>query len=87
MKKPLIPIAREEVYPLPRHQTVLHLAFLKSFVEGIDVGESEVTVRYTLPVGAERADTATVGVLPIVHDGPPYSTKGKTFSKTFALAF
>lgn len=30
MKKPLVPAADEEIYPLPRHQSVLDCAFLKS---------------------------------------------------------
>ena len=43
---------------------------LRSFVEGIEVGEGEVTVRYRMPfrdgiVGDE------VGVLPIIQNGSP----------------
>ena len=48
-------------------------AFLKSFVEGIEVESSEVTVHYSIPVSPDNQDPTSeaVGVLPFVHDGPP----------------
>ena len=46
-------------------------AFLKSFVQGIEVGESEVTVEYTIPVEPDTSPRQTVGVLPFVQNGPP----------------
>jgi len=44
-------------------------AFLRSFVERIEVDDSYAKVIYTLP--PDDPPTETVGVLPIVHDGPP----------------
>ena len=48
-------------------------AFLKSFVERIEVEPSQVTVSYTMPVWPDKSpsDSEAVGVLPFVHDGPP----------------
>ena len=49
-------------------------AFLKSFVEGIEVESSQVTVHYTIPVWPDNQAPASeaVGVLPFVHHGPPF---------------
>ena len=55
-------------------------------MEGIEVGESEVTVSYTLPVFPEGHVGEVEGVLPIIQNGSPIWTKGKTFEKRFALA-
>ena len=46
-------------------------AFLKSFVDRIEVGASEVKVVYTIPVLPESPPTETVGVLPIIQNGSP----------------
>jgi DNA invertase Pin-like site-specific DNA recombinase len=46
-------------------------AFLKSFVERIEVDDSEMKVIYAIPVPPDNPPTETVGVLPIVHNGPP----------------
>jgi hypothetical protein len=61
--------------------------FLKSFVDRIEVDDSEMKVVYTIPIPPDNAPAETVGVLPFVHDGPPLRTKGKTFSMTFPLAY
>ena len=45
--------------------------FLRSFIERIEVDETNVKVIYTMPVPPEAPPTETVGVLPFVHDGPP----------------
>ena len=45
--------------------------FLRSFVERIEVGQSDINLIYTLPVPGVASPTAGVGVLPFVHDGPP----------------
>jgi DNA invertase Pin-like site-specific DNA recombinase len=46
-------------------------AFLKSFVERIEVGDSDVKVVYTIPGPHEIPPTETVGVLPFIQNGPP----------------
>ena len=46
-------------------------AFLKSFVKGIDISNSEVTVNYTLPIPPLNADKETVGVLAFIQSGEP----------------
>lgn len=46
-------------------------AFLKSFVEKIEVDSSEVKVIYTIPMLPDNPPTETVGVLPFIHNGPP----------------
>lgn len=47
-------------------------AFLKSFVERIEVGHSEVTVKYTLPMLPGNQPMETVGVLPFMRNGGRY---------------
>ena len=44
-------------------------SFLKSFVERIEVDESEVKVYYTIPMPPHSVSEETVGVLPFVHHG------------------
>ena len=46
-------------------------AFLKSFVEQIEVDDSEVKVIYTIPLPPDNPPTETVRVLPFIHNGPP----------------
>ena len=46
--------------------------FLRSFVERIEVDDADMKVLYTLPVPPEAPAAETMGVLPFVHDGPPY---------------
>ena len=46
-------------------------AFLKSFVERIEVDDSEMKVIYTIPMPPDNSPAETVGVLPFVHNGPP----------------
>ena len=48
--------------------------FLKSFVDRIEVDDSEMKVVYTIPIPPDNAPAETVGVLPFVHDGPRYWT-------------
>ena len=36
---------------------------------------------------ADCPPAETVGVLPFVQNGPPNRTRGRTFEKTFALAY
>jgi len=44
-------------------------SFLKSFVERIDVNDSEVKVYYTIPMPPSSTPEETVGVIPFVHHG------------------
>jgi len=44
-------------------------SFLKSFVERIDVDDSEVKVYYTIPVPPSSMPQETAGILPFVHHG------------------
>ncbi|MEK7681396.1 MAG: hypothetical protein AAB369_01045, partial [Chloroflexota bacterium] len=48
-------------------------AFLKSFVDRIEVDKVEATVVYTLPIlpDTPNGGREAVGVLPFVNDGPP----------------
>jgi site-specific DNA recombinase len=46
-------------------------AFLRSFVQRIDVGDNDVKITYTMPMLPEKSPTEDVGVLPFTHDGPP----------------
>ncbi|MDO8750912.1 MAG: recombinase family protein [Dehalococcoidia bacterium] len=63
-------------------------AFLKSFVKRIEVDDSEATVVYTIPLLPDNPPTASevVGVLPFVHDGPPYRTEARTFELALDLS-
>jgi site-specific DNA recombinase len=53
-------------------------AFLRSFVERIEVDDANAKVIYTLPMPPDNTPTDTVGVLPIVPDGPPRLSIGRT---------
>jgi len=44
-------------------------SFLKSFVERIEVDESEAKMYYTIPMPPYSGSEETVGVLPFVHHG------------------
>jgi len=44
-------------------------SFLKSFVQRIEVDESEVKMYYTIPMPPHSVSEETVGVLPFVHHG------------------
>jgi site-specific DNA recombinase len=57
---------------LEESELVEKKAFLKSFVERIEVGESEAKVVYTIPALAGSLATETVGVLPFIQDGSAY---------------
>lgn len=61
--------------------------FLKSFVDRIEVNDSEARVIYSIPIPPDNVPAETVGVLPFVHNGPPSWIKGKTrlFEKIFPL--
>ena len=47
--------------------------FLRSFVEGVEVGGGEVTVKYKIPFVDGGGDGERVGVLPFIQDGSPAS--------------
>ena len=49
-------------------------AFLKSFVQRIEVGDSDVKVIYTIPMLPGGPITETLGVLPFVQNGSPNIT-------------
>jgi DNA invertase Pin-like site-specific DNA recombinase len=46
-------------------------SFLKSFVEKIEVGDSELKMYYTIPMPPNAASEETVGLVPFVHHGLP----------------
>ena len=52
--------------------------FLRSFVERIEVDDTNMKVIYTMPMPPATSPVETVGVLPIVHDGPPWWTEERT---------
>ena len=62
-------------------------AFLSSFVERIEVGAGEMTVKYTIPVVDGQGENEMVGVLPYVQNGSPKKMKGKALEKTFAFVW
>ena len=59
---------------LEESELVEKKAFLKSFVERIEVGESTAKVIYTIPMPPSNLTTETVGVLPFIQDGRPDTT-------------
>ncbi len=54
---------------LEESELVQKKAFLKTFVERIEVDESEAKVIYTIPMPPANLATETVGVLPFIQDG------------------
>ena len=61
-------------------------AFLKSFVERIEVDASEAKVIYTIPMPLDNPSAETVGVLPFVQNGPPRCTIRGTTSSSIATS-
>ena len=59
--------------------------FLKSFVDRIEVDDSEMKVIYTIPIPPDNPPTETVGVLPFVHNGPPWCTVDRTGSLSWVI--
>jgi len=62
-------------------------AFLRSFAKMVEFNLPEVAIDYTIPLPLEDGLTSTSEVLRINKNGSPNRTKGKTFEKTFALAY
>ncbi|MAE11285.1 MAG: hypothetical protein CL876_05165 [Dehalococcoidales bacterium] len=56
-------------------------AFLRSFVESIDVDDYQITLNYTLPLPLDNAKQETFSVLVIVPTGPPRVTVPRTISQ------
>jgi len=56
--------------------------FLRSFIEGIEVDAAEVTINYTMPITPDAQASEVVGVLPIVHNGPPLRIRTPNPSKS-----
>jgi hypothetical protein len=54
---------------LERSSIIEQRGFLKSFVERIEVGDSEVNMYYTIPMPPSSLAEETVGVIPFVHHG------------------
>jgi len=54
---------------LERSSIIEQRGFLKSFVDKIEVGDSEVNIYYTIPMSPSSFPEETVGVIPFVHHG------------------
>ena len=54
---------------LERSSIIEQRGFLKSFVDKIEVGDSEVNMYYTIPMPPSSLPQETVGVIPFVHHG------------------
>ena len=54
---------------LERSSIIEQRGFLKSFVDKIEVSDSEVNMYYTIPMPPSRLAEETVGVIPFVHHG------------------
>ncbi len=54
---------------LEKSSIIEQRSFLKSFVDRIEVGDSEVNMYYTIPMPPSSLAEETVGVIPFVHHG------------------
>jgi site-specific DNA recombinase len=54
---------------LERSSIIEQRGLLKSFVDRIEVGDSEVNMYYTIPMSPSSLPEETVGVIPFVHHG------------------
>ncbi len=61
---------------LDRSSIIEQRSFLKSFVERIQVDDSEIKIYYTIPIPPSSMPEETVGVLPFVHHGKERGIKG-----------
>jgi len=59
--------------------------FLRSFIESIEVDDSQITLNYTLPLPPDNTRQELVSVLGIVPLSPPKVTIGRTSTVTFSL--
>ena len=57
---------------LEKSQLVEEKAFLKSFVERIEVGDTDAKVTYAIPMPPNNLETETIGVLPFIENGSAY---------------
>ena len=55
-------------------------ACLRSFVKGIEVSNSEVTVSYSLPLTLHNTEKESIGVLAFVQNGGPFWTRTRDLS-------
>jgi hypothetical protein len=63
---------------LKKSELVEQKAFLKSFMERIEVGESEVKVIYAFPMPPVNVAMQTVRVLFLIQDGRPFDSIDRT---------
>jgi len=66
--------------------------FFLHFIQSVEVDGIHLAINYTIPLVAgpyEGELTEAAAVLPIIQNGSPLWTKGKTktFEKTFALVY
>ena len=54
---------------LERSSIIEQRGFLKSFVDRIEVGDSEVSMYYTISIPPSSFLEETIGVIPFVHHG------------------
>jgi hypothetical protein len=62
-------------------------AFLRSFIQRIDISKSDVTINYTLPTPPRDEYAETIGVLGFKQNGGRYCSKDRTFTITFPLKY
>ncbi len=61
--------------------------FLRSFIKRIDFEPDQVAISYTIPMPVGQDKMALEEVLSIEPNGRPCRSKGRTFSKAFALVY
>jgi len=61
-------------------------AFLRSFIESIEVDDGQITLNYTLPLPPDNSEQETVSVLGIVPSGPPFVTTPEPLPREAIIA-
>lgn len=58
-------------------------AFLKSFIESIEVGDGNITLNYTVPLPSDSSKREMISVLGIVPPGPPRAPVAQRIEQRF----
>ncbi len=65
-------------------------AFLRSFIQSLEVAETDLTITYTIPIDTLNSGegvTEDATVLPTIKTGSPSTIKGRTFTANLMLTF
>ena len=72
---------------LEKSEIVEQKSSLRTFIKVIEVEDSKVNIRYTLPLVEDGAVVEAVGVLPFIQNGSPNKPIDRTQAMVFRAVF